>query len=203
MRTPHLLALTALAAAAVGPGCSLVGDDRGVDAGDAVVLVVGDSVTELSRQELGRQMDWAKELIVRAKSGATTEELLPLARDGADHDPDIGVFLPGYNDVLDDQADTTALDDMVELAASLPCAVWLLLPTDGGYSPDQVDTWNARVEQAGDDHDSIHVVDDWKRLVEGSPDFTFLSERDAVHPNGDGQAAIAKVMSDRARELCT
>ncbi|MEZ5139334.1 MAG: SGNH/GDSL hydrolase family protein [Acidimicrobiales bacterium] len=199
MRASHLVALAALASVVVGPGCSLFGDD----AGDAVVLVVGDSVTDLSRQELGQEMDWAKQLIVRAKAGATTEELLPLARDGASNDPDIGVFLPGYNDVLGDQADTGALDDMVELAAGLPCAVWLLLPTDGGYSPDQVEAWNARVEQAGRDHDSIHVVDDWKRLVERSPDFTFLSERDAVHPNKDGQIAIAKVMSDQAKEHCT
>lgn len=196
-RSLALGALVALVAILV-PACSFGGDDDG-----PVVLVVGDSVTDLSRQELGQDFGWADELIVRAKAGATTEELLPLAEDGASHDPDIGVFLPGYNDILKQQADTGALDDMVELAAGLPCSVWLLLPTDGGYDPAQVEAWNGRLEQAADEHDSIHLSSDWKRLVEESPDFTFLSRRDAIHPNKAGQRAIASVMADQAKDRCT
>lgn len=188
-----LVGLVALAA----PGCSLLGDD------EPSVLVVGDSVTDLSRQELGQDFGWADELIVRAQSGATTEELVPLAEDGVDHDPDVGVFLPGYNDILREQADTAALDDMVAIAADLPCSVWLLLPTEGAYDPAQVEAWNQRLERAADEHPSIHLSSDWAELVENSPDFTFLSERDAIHPNKDGQRAIASVMSDQAKDACT
>lgn len=198
MLAPHrVLPLAAVALVVGAAGCSLVGDEP------PDVLVVGDSVTELSRQELGEEMDdWAGELIVRARSGATTAQLVPLAEDGLTKEPDVGVFLPGYNDVLRGRADAPALDDMIELAADLPCAVWLLLPTDGGYDPEQVERWNARLEQAADEHPSIHLSSDWKRLVEESPTFTFLSERDAIHPNAEGQRAIAEVMSAEAREAC-
>lgn len=192
-----VVALVALLAAA--PGCS---ND---EPGDQTIVIVGDSVTNLSRQEIGDELDWARSLTVRAQNGATTEELLPLARDGieAAGDPDIGVFLPGYNDILKEQADTEALDEMVAVAAELPCVVWLLLPTHGAYSPDEVEVWNARLEQAAEEHDSIHLSSDWKRLVENSPDYTFVSDRDGVHPNKEGQIAIAKVMSDQARDRCT
>jgi lysophospholipase L1-like esterase len=187
--------------------CSLVGDDDdgpGDATGDGSirVLVVGDSVTVLSEEELRGELGWADQVDIRAHSGWRTDELLDGARSGAAEGPDIGVFLPGYNDVLQDRVDTPALDDMMAVAADLPCAVWFLLPTDGGYSSNLVEVWNARVERAAAEHPTVSISNDWKRLVEESPDFTFLSEADAVHPNRDGQRALATAMSQEARRRC-
>lgn len=166
------------------------------------VMVVGDSVTVLSKQELQREFDWVSDLDVRATSGLRTDELLPGALRGAAEEPDIGIFLPGYNDVLQDRVDDPALADMVDLSADLPCSVWLLLPTDGGYSSKAVARWNDRVRSLTAEHPNVSTSDEWKRLVEASPDFTFVKEIDAVHPNKDGQRALAKVMSQLARDRC-
>jgi hypothetical protein len=159
-------------------------------------------VTRLSAGELRKELEWADTVDIRAHNGYRTDELLTTVRDGVDASPDIGVFMPGYNDILQDRAETTALETMVELASEIPCSVWLLIPTDGGYSTEQVNTWNRRVLAAAEDHDSIHIERDWTRLVERSPEFTFLSEADAVHPNLQGQTAIAKVMSRAATREC-
>ena len=199
-----LASLLALVAAGCGGSGSdgAEGADRTGD-GEVRVMVVGDSVTVLSKDELRRRFAWADALDVRAHSGYRTDQLLEGARAGAEAAPDIGVFLPGYNDVLQDNVDSRALPEMMAVAADLPCAVWLLLPTDGGYAPDLVRIWNERVRTLASGHDEVKVIDDWKKLVEASPDFTFVSEADAVHPNRDGQKAIAEVMSDRARSACS
>jgi hypothetical protein len=186
--------------------CSLFdSDDRLADRtgdGRLRVLVVGDSVTVLSQEEIRRRLDWADVVDIQATEGLRTDELLPGARQGEAEDPDVGIFMPGYNDVLPNRVDTDALPTMMEIAAQLPCSVWFLLPADGGYAPELVELWNQRVRSLAADHENVVVADDWKRLVEASPDFTFVSELDAVHPNRDGQQAIATVMTDRARDAC-
>lgn len=190
-------ALVAALVALVAGGCGLIHDDP------PDVLIVGDSVTVLSEKPLRERFTWAGDVDIRATSGLRTDELLPGARAGARHDPDIGVFMPGYNDVLQERVDDPALVDMVDLSAQLPCAVWFLLPIDGGYSPTQVRIWNARVKKLAAMHHNLHVSGSWKALVERSPDYTFIKHVDAVHPNHEGQAAIAKAMSDAARQDCT
>lgn len=178
-------------------GCSLFGSDDGPR-----VLVVGDSVTVLSKEELRDQLTWAGTVDVRAEVRLRTDQLLDMARSGADEDPDIGIFLPGYNDILQGRADTNALDQMMDVAAGIPCAIWLLIPVDGGYPRDQVDTWNRRVQELAKEHPNVHVSDGWKVLVEKTPAFTFISDVDAVHPNQQGRDALAKVMAGVANDRC-
>ena len=178
-------------------GCGWFDDDPGDR-----VLVVGDSVTVLSREQLGEELDWADDLDIRATKGLRSDELLPGARAGVEAGPSSAVWLPGYNDVLQDRVEQAPIDEMMDLADEVPCSVWLTLPTDGVYPAAVAQRWNERVRAAAEGRDDLHVVDDWERLVENSPEFTFTIEADALHPNADGQAALARVMSDSLRELC-
>ncbi|WP_421117944.1 SGNH/GDSL hydrolase family protein [Aquihabitans daechungensis] len=171
------------------------------DPGDRV-LIVGDSVTYQSRAELKKDFEWADELDIRATSGLRTDELLPDAEEGVSHDPSSAAFMPGYNDVLKSYVDKARLPEMMELAAEVPCSVWLLIPTRGVYSQQMAEAWNARVRQEAEKHDNVHVVDDWANLVDNSPGYTLVKEEDAVHPNLKGRAAIARVMSDSIKREC-
>lgn len=185
-------------------GCSIFGSDGDGPEADGTVraLVVGDSVTVLSKEELRAELDWVDELDVRATNGYRTDELLEGAREGAKADPDFGVFMPGYNDILQERVDTPALGEMMDIAAGLPCSVWFLIPIDGGYAPELVGTWNERVQALADEHDNVHVSEAWKHLVEATPDFTFISDVDAVHPNDAGRKAIAGAMAVEADRFC-
>lgn len=197
-RHPAAKVATGALAAALGlSGCSLLSSDDGPR-----VLIVGDSVTVLSEDELRSELDWAGTIDVRATNGLRTDELLDDARAGADEGPEIGIFMPGYNDVLQDRVDDAALEEMMAVAASLPCAVWLLLPTETGLGTDQVERWNKRVQDLAGQEDDVHVSDGWKVLVEETPAFTLVSEADAVHPNADGRRAVAAVMAAEAAKQC-
>ncbi len=196
-RTRIVAALLVVGLVLSATGCSLFDD------GSERVLVVGDSVTYLSAKQLNKQFSWADALDIKAKIGYRTDELLPDAHEGMSHDPDIAVFMPGYNDLLQEVPGTKALATMMDIAAEAPCSVWLLLPGGGGYSPTAATLWNKRVQNLAAEHDNVHVSDAWKALADRSPAFTFVKEADAVHPNAAGQKAIAKVMADVADEECT
>jgi lysophospholipase L1-like esterase len=166
------------------------------------VLVVGDSVTRLSQEEIRDHLGWAATVDVRAEDGFRTDQLLASARRGIEADPDIAIVMPGYNDVLQDAPEAPALEEMAEIVAEVPCTVWVLLPTKAPYSTDVVERWNQRVAEAAAAHRSIHVSPEWKDLVDSAPGFTYVSEVDGVHPNDLGQRTIAEVMARAAERSC-
>ncbi|HWJ96575.1 MAG TPA: SGNH/GDSL hydrolase family protein [Acidimicrobiales bacterium] len=178
-------------------GCGLF--DR--DAGDRV-LVVGDSVTYQSRAYLVKEFAWADELDIEATSGLRTDQLLPDAEEGLSHHPSSAAFMPGYNDILQDRVDRAALPEMMDLAAKVPCSVWLLIPVKGVYAPATAEAWNQRVRDEAAGHDNVHLVDDWARLVDNSQDYALVKSEDAVHPNGLGRKAVADVMSKSIQREC-
>jgi len=197
-RTRHLVAAAVLAiVVGTTAGCGLFDPDPGDR-----VLIVGDSVTYQSRANLKEDFAWADELDIKAISGLRTDELLPAAEEGVSHDPSSAAFMPGYNDVLKSYVDKAKLPEMMDLAAEVPCSVWLLIPTHGVYSQQTAEAWNARVRKEAEKHDNVHVVDDWARLVDNSPGYTLVKKEDAVHPNLKGRAAIARVMSDSIKREC-
>jgi lysophospholipase L1-like esterase len=196
-RFEALLVSALTASVLVLSGCALIDSDDGPR-----VLVVGDSVTVLSEDALRDELDWADTIDFRATNGLRTDELLDGARAGADEDPDIGMFMPGYNDVMQERVDNPALEEMMDVAAALPCAVWLLLPADGGLVAGDAERWNQRVRDLAEPHGSVHVSDGWKRLVETTPEFTLVSEVDGVHPNAEGRKAVAAVMTAEAEKHC-
>ena len=66
------LAVGALASILVLSGCSLVASDD-TDDGAVRILVVGDSVTVLSEDDLRSELDWAGSIDVRATSRQRTD----------------------------------------------------------------------------------------------------------------------------------
>lgn len=171
------------------------------DAGDRV-LIVGDSVTYQSRAELKEEFAWADELDIKATSGLRTDELLPGAEDGASHDPSSAVFMPGYNDILQDKVAEAAVPEMMEVAAGVPCSVWLLIPVKGVYSQADAEAYNQRVRDEAEGHDNVHLIDDWALLVDKSQDFALTKEEDAVHPNLLGRRVVAQAMAKSLEREC-
>lgn len=204
MRSPSARAArttAALVGAAVlatgATACGLFGRDAGER-----VLIVGDSVTYQSRAELKEEFAWADELDIKATSGLRTDELLPGAEEGVGNDPSSAVFMPGYNDILQGKVPEAAVPEMMDLAAEVPCAVWMLIPVEGVYSRTDAEAFNQRVREEAEGHDSVHLVDDWARLVDGSQDFALVKQEDAVHPNDLGRRVVAQAMGESLKREC-
>lgn len=205
----------------VGSGCSLVKDGEHTRVADVDptstedvdptttedvdpdrVLVVGDSVTHLSQDEIQQELDWATTVDIRAHDGYRTDQLLATTQDGIAQDPDVAIIMTGYNDILGDTVETDALDTMVELVDQVPCTVWLLLPEENAYDTEIARRWNARVQELTAGHPTIHLTREWLELIEDAPAFTYVSKADGVHPNELGQQAIAEVMADAVDREC-
>jgi hypothetical protein len=204
MRSPSsrtVRTAAALAGAAIlvtgASACSLFDRDPGER-----VLIVGDSVTYQSRAELKEEFAWADELDIKATSGLRTDELLPGAEEGISNDPSSAVFMPGYNDILQGKVPEAAVPEMMDLAAEVECSVWLLIPVEGVYSRTDAEAFNQRVRDEAEDHDNVHLVDDWARLVDNSQDFALVKREDAVHPNDLGRRVVAQAMGESLKREC-
>jgi len=178
-------------------GCGLFDRDPGER-----VLIGGDSVTYMSSGPLKEDFSWADEVDIKAVSGLRTDELLPFAKEGLSHDPSSAVFMPGYNDVLQNRVNEAALPQMMDLAAQVPCSVWLLIPDKGVYDPKIAQAWNQRVRDEAEGYPNVHVVDDWARLVDGSQQYALVKTEDGVHPNDLGRKAVAEVMAKSLQREC-
>ena len=178
-------------------GCGLFDDDA-----SGRTLVVGDSVTYQSRGYIVKDLGGGDEVEMKAHSGLRTDQLLPGAEEGVGHDPKRAIFMPGYNDVLQDKVDEAAVPEMMDLAADVPCSVWLLIPTKGVYSASIAEAWNQRVRDEAAGHDNVHLVDDWARLVDNSQEYALVKSEDAVHPNPLGRKAIGEVMAKSIDREC-
>lgn len=186
-----LLAVGAL----VAPGCSWA------DADEGGLLVVGDSVTQMSTAAIEAELAWA-DLDVRAFPGLRTDELVELATEGAAGEPDIAVVLTGYNDLYQDNVEDGALADMVETLDDVPCVVWILLPDIGDWPAERSRRWNDRIRDEVADHDAMHVSVEWAALVDAAPPGTLVQD-DLVHPTPQGSEALAAVMERAVETDCT
>lgn len=199
MSIPRVLgALTIVFVAVAGlGGCGLFSDDS-----SGRILVVGDSVTYQSRAYVVKDLGGSDQVEMKAHSGLRTDQLLPGAEEGVDHGPRSAIFMPGYNDVLQDRVDQAPVPEMMDLAAEVPCSVWLLIPTKGVYRPEIAEAWNQRVRDEAAGHENVHLVDDWARLVDGSQQYALVQTEDGVHPNALGRKAIGGVMSKALEREC-
>jgi hypothetical protein len=157
-----------------------------------LTLVVGDSVTNLSRVEIeattGARVD--------AQNGYTWAEMAPKVRGSLavmkserGVPERVGVLL-GYNDVLTDRQDLEATRTVLEEFSDVPCVVVLTLPKlwnrdAAGY--------NAEVRAIVDDLPNTSTDDGWARFVNDNLDNgAALLEADLVHPKpGAARQAVA------------
>lgn len=118
---------------------------------------------------------------------------------------DIGVFMTGYNDVWQDVDTRAELAQAMDSAATLPCAVWLLIPTKGDYPSSRVEGFNDQVVRLASEHRRVHVEEGWRDAVDATddarPDPRLVSP-DLVHPTPAGTAEIAEVMEAAVSRHC-
>ena len=181
----------------------------------AHVLVVGDSVTYMSFEDLRAEFDPDTDLEPYARPGYRSTDLLPLATKAIANRVDAGlpldraIFLVGYNDVWLDQTEHRDLEKMVAESARFQCAIWLTLPTrpggkppaTGDFDPELAERWNARLARLVKQHKSLHLVTDWQKAIEGAPASRYL-EKDGIHPNSAGQEKLAEIMHNKLQSSC-
>jgi len=152
-------------------------------------LVIGDSVTNLSRHEI----EDTTGALVNAKNGYTWAGMAPKVRGVlhlVDEKPErVGVLL-GYNDVLNgalDQADPPAVLDQL---TDVDCVVVLELPKIWGRD---VDAHNDLLRELSGKYPNVSVDGGWAtRVNENLADDASLLQEDLVHPNGKrGHQALA------------
>lgn len=170
------------------------------------VLVVGDSVTFLSTDQLKTSFDWTTHLDVEGRIGYRTDQLVSVALTAIGRDePEIFVVLTGYNDLDQGQSIDSALDKMTDVAASQPCSVWVLLPTKTRYSVGDAESLNQKIEDRAAKHDNIHVTGEWRDAVDATsgtdPDPTLISE-DRIHPRPAGATRLAEIEDAAVGEAC-
>ena len=179
------------------------------------VLVVGDSVTYMSFEELRADFDPDTDLEVYARPGWRSTDLLPRVVKAVDDRAEAGkpldraIFLVGYNDVWRDQIDHDDLETMVKESARYRCAIWLTLPTRPGgkapasrdFDPDLAEEWNDRLARLVGKHRSLHLVTAWQSSIEDAPVSRYL-EPDGIHPNPEGQKLMAGIMHDGLMSAC-
>ncbi|MBX3313048.1 MAG: SGNH/GDSL hydrolase family protein [Actinobacteria bacterium] len=168
------------------------------------VMFVGDSVTFLSLDDLNGDLG-AKHPAYYARPGFTSADLLPIFKQAveereADGDPlEQVAMLIGYNDVLHDDVESPALGEIMTLAGKFDCAIWLELPPVP-LRTELVDRWNERARAEARKHPSIHLVDEWRKLVASDPD-AYVPD-DGVHPNAKGREELSRIYLDAIRNLC-
>ncbi|MEZ5383445.1 MAG: hypothetical protein R2754_16805 [Microthrixaceae bacterium] len=144
-------------------------------------LVIGDSVTNLSRDEI----EDTTGALVNAKNGYTWSAMAPKVRgvlDLVEEPPErVGVLL-GYNDVLNgelDQADPPAVLDQL---TDVDCVVVLELPKIWARD---VDAHNELLRELSVTYPNVSVDDGWAtRINENLADDASLLQKDLVHPDG-------------------
>jgi lysophospholipase L1-like esterase len=184
------------------------GDDEvveGVAPGRAEVVVMGDSVTVQSSEQIVAALP-DREVSVIARSGLRTDQLLPMVREtlGGTDRPAVAVVMAGYNDVWQRTEREAPVDELLEAMAGVDCAIWVLVPTKGPWDHDRALAFDARVRAAAEAA-GVAVDTAWRDAVdagdEPDPD-PDLVQADEVHPSPAGRSRVAVVMAGAVDEHC-
>lgn len=179
------------------------------------VVFVGDSVTYLSIGQINQALGPDAHPVYLARIGWRSTDLLPLLQQEVQKRHGDGqqlrqiALLVGYNDVLQGNVESAALDKMVSLAGQFSCAVWLTLPPrpagraagNPKFRTDLAERWNERLAAAVHAHANIHLDTSWQKAVDSSAPGSLLVA-DGVHPNPAGQRTLAQVYAHALRHDC-
>lgn len=144
-------------------------------------LIVGDSVTNLSRAEIQATTG----AHVHARNGYTWAEMGPKVLDALavmGDTPDRAGVLLGYNDVLLDRQNLDATRVVLAELRSVDCVVVLQLPMLFGKD---VDAYNRQVQAIVDDLPNTTTDDGWAKVINANlDDNADMVQADLVHPKG-------------------
>lgn len=181
------------------------GGSAGVAAAQAEVVVIGDSVTLQSTEEIVAAMA-GRTVSVIGLSGYRTDELLPTVEDvlGGDDRPAAAVVMAGHNDLWQGLEGEAPVDEVVDLMAGVDCAVWVLIPTKGVWDRERGEDFDARVRETAEEA-GVHVATAWRDAVdagEGDDPVAELVSPDRVHPTVAGRQLLAEVMAAAVEGSC-
>jgi lysophospholipase L1-like esterase len=176
----------------IGEAPTVPGQSSG---GPRQIVIIGDSISFGTQEEFPLAMP-NDDVDVIATSGirlGPQRETITLAVATA---PDVLVIELGTNDVpVFEPTFLDEIDDVLDETDDLPCVLWVNVFVPNFES--NAATVNEHLEEAADDHDNLQIVD-WFTLANDDPS---LMSPDGLHPNEDGQAALALAVAASA-ERC-
>ena len=173
-----------------------------------VVIVVGDSITDLTSAALHRRLDDDVVLAAEGVHGALAADMLPTTMRLADMHPDVAVINLGTNDAtlgLATDVTEAALRDHLERLESAECR-WLVTITERPGPPFRAAAHaiNARLRAIAASEVGVGLVD-WQAALDadsaaGSPTGPLLS--DDIHPTGAGTTLLVDLLAAAIDSPC-
>jgi lysophospholipase L1-like esterase len=175
------VAAAVLALLAAAPGASA--------AGNGGVLVVGDSLEELTSPDLGRHLPGVP-LTVNAVGGSNSYEILDLFKESYDPSQSVIVFDAGTND---NPAYPQILAENLQVVAQTVGERCMVVPTVHGYTVNGVnnDGKNRVVAEFAASRPGTQTPD-WAGAVAARPD---LLQSDGLHPTEEGAEVRARLIA--------
>lgn len=190
-------------------GCAALAACGGSRTGDRV-LVVGDSITVLSEQELDDRAERAERFTVAAANNATSDDLRQVVETFAGEEFEQVVVNLGMNDALNARPfdeTTEAFAAILEQFESARC-VHLTTLNESVVSfedpelTDRVQRINAHVRELAATGDNVAIIDWNEALAEqrrdDETDESLLT--DTVHPTDAGQELLVSLYLDAVKE---
>jgi len=159
-------------------------------------LILGDSITAITGKDLAKDLEPAYDVTLRAKFGATVQEMMPYAKEAAAQNPDQVIIDLGSNDALKQvpiQETSAQLREMVGLYPKAECIHLVNINTKMMHGNQSRTKEAQAINKVIDDlaaSDSRISIIDWDGKV--SDDLV----DDTVHPNKKGQEVLAQMMDD-------
>jgi hypothetical protein len=155
----------------------------------AGVLVVGDSLEELTSPYLSRYLPGVK-LTVNVVGGSNSYQIFDLFQESYDPSQSVVVFDAGTND--DPEYPQILAGNLAKVAAIVGPATCMVVPTIHGYTVNGVDnTGKNRVVREFAASRPGTQVPEWAGWVHTHPDLMY----DELHPNAEGADARAQLIA--------
>lgn len=195
-----LLAPTLLAACSSGGG-HYVGSATGPRVG-----IVGDSITNVIKGDLPGTVGAKYRYLVKARDGKRIDQQLGAIRSilGADDPPARMIVNLGTNDALQHRTDALAhFADEAKLLENVPCVILVTITPDADYGRGKVaEQLNDAMHQAVASHPNFHLLDWAAMLAQDDHGHTWLSQKDAIHPNPQGAQVLAAAYRNALDQFC-
>lgn len=173
-----------------------------------IVVVVGDSITDMTAAALHARLDPAVDLTAEGVHGALAADMLATSTRLAALDPDVAVVNLGTNDAtmsLDAGTTEAAIRAHLEQFASADCR-WVVTLTERPDPPfrDAARETNARLRALAALEPTVGVID-WQAVLDadlaaGSPEGPLLT--DDIHPTDAGAEALVGLIATAVDGPC-
>lgn len=185
-----LVAFTSLLLVACSGGPGYGGLPNGPKVG-----IVGDSITNLIREDLHTTLGAKYHYVVMARNGKRIDQQLGALRSilDADDPPKRVVVNLGTNDVLQRRGDAVAhLYEELKVLEGVPCVILVTISPTADYERGHLsEDLNTAMKAAVAAHPNFHLLDWAAMLAADDHQSQWLSPEDAIHPTTAGGEVLA------------